>query len=144
VKRKEENKMADTSSAIEAQKQELSTLEDTERTRDCQCFVPRADIYETDDQIVVVVDVPGASENSIDITLEKNVLTINAYVEPEDREGYALSLAEYEVGDYQRSFRLSDEVDRENIEASIKDGVLRLELAKAKEAQSRKINVAVG
>lgn len=136
--------MADTSSAIEAQKQELSTLEDTERTRDCQCFVPRADIYETDDQIVVVVDVPGASENSIDITLEKNVLTINAYVEPEDREGYALSLAEYEVGDYQRSFRLSDEVDRENIEASIKDGVLRLELAKAKEAQSRKINVAVG
>lgn len=136
--------MADTSSAIEAQKQELSTLEDTERTRDCQCFVPRADIYETDDQIVVVVDVPGASENSIDITLEKNVLTINAYVEPEDREGYALSLAEFEVGDYQRSFRLSDEVDRENIEASIKDGVLRLELAKAKEAQSRKINVAVG
>lgn len=136
--------MADTSSAIEAQKQELSTLEDTERTRDCQCFVPRADIYETDDQIVVVVDVPGASENSIDITLEKNVLTINAYVEPEDREGYALSLAEYEVGDYQRSFRLSDEVDRENIEASIKDGVLRLELAKAKEAQSRKISVATG
>ena len=136
--------MADTSSAIEAQKQELSTLEDTERTRDCQCFVPRADIYETDDQIVVVVNVPGANEDSIDITLEKNVLTINAFIEPEDREGYALSLAEYEAGDYQRSFRLSDEVDRENIEASIKDGVLRLELAKAKEAQSRKISVAAG
>jgi HSP20 family molecular chaperone IbpA len=136
--------MTDNTSAIEAQKQELSTVEEAERTRDCQCFVPRADIYETDDQIVVVVDVPGVSENSIDITLEKNVLTINAYVEPEEHEGYALALAEYEVGDYQRSFRLSDAVDRENIEASIKNGVLRLEMAKAKEAQSRKISVAAG
>ena len=136
--------MADNGSAMEAQKQELSTIEDTERTRDCQCFVPKSDIYETENQIVIVVDVPGVSESSIDITLEKNVLTINAYVEPEDREGYALSLAEYEVGDYQRSFKLSDEIDRDSIEASIKNGVLRMELAKAKEAQSRKISVAAG
>jgi HSP20 family molecular chaperone IbpA len=126
---------------MEVEKQEIVTEEDTERTRDCQCFVPRADIYEIDDRIVVVVDVPGAGEDSIDITLEKNVLTINAYVEPAEVEGFALSFAEYEVGDFQRSFRLSGEIDRENIEAAVKDGVLRLYLPKAEEAQARKISV---
>ena len=126
---------------MEIEKQEISATEDSERTRDIQCFVPRADIYELDDHIVVIVDVPGAGEDSIDITLEKNVLSISAFVEPVELEGYSLSLAEYEVGDYQRSFRISDEIDRENIDATVKDGVLRLYLPKANEAQARKISV---
>jgi HSP20 family protein len=137
--------MADTTKSMqEMEKQEITAPEDTERTRDCQCFVPRADIYEVDDQIVVVTDVPGASEESIEITVEKNVLTINAYVDPVKHEGYALTWAEYEVGDYQRSFRLSEEIDRNKIEATIKDGVLRLYMPKAKEAQARKISVKAG
>jgi HSP20 family protein len=137
--------MADTTQSIqEVEKQEITAAEDTERTRECQCFVPRADIYEIDDQIVVVADVPGASEDSIEITLEKNVLTINAYVNPVEHEGYALTWAEYEVGDYQRSFRLSEEIDRSKIEATIKDGVLRLYMPKSKEAQARKISVKAG
>jgi len=126
---------------LEVQKQEIAETEDTERTRDCNCFVPRADIYEVEDQIVIVADVPGADEDSIDITLEKNILTINAYVEPPTFEGYALTYAEYEIGDYQRSFRLSNAVDRDNIEATIGDGVLRVYLTKAAEAQTRKIEV---
>ncbi len=105
--------------------------------------LPRSDIYELDDQIVIVADVPGVDEKSLDVTLEKNVLTINALVDPIVPQGYSLSLAEYEVGDYQRSFRLSDEIDREHIEASVKDGVLRLYLPKAKEALMRKISVKV-
>jgi len=137
--------MADTTKSIqEMEKQEITAPEDTERTRDCQCFVPRADIYEVDDQIVVVTDVPGASEASIEITVEKNVLTINAYVDLVKHEGYALTWAEYEVGDYQRSFRLSEEIDRNKIEATIKDGVLHLYMPKAKEAQARKISVKAG
>jgi HSP20 family protein len=137
--------MAETTKSIqEMEKQEITVPEDTERTRDCQCFVPRADIYEVDDQIVVVADVPGASEASIEITVEKNVLTINAYVDPVEHEGYALTWAEYEVGDYQRSFRLSEEIDRGKIEATIKDGVLRLYMPKAEEAQARKISVKAG
>jgi HSP20 family molecular chaperone IbpA len=103
--------------------------------------VPRADIYEVEDQLVIVMDVPGADENSIDIVLEKNILTVNTYIEPGDPEGYGLAYAEYEVGDYQRSFKLSDDIDREKIEAAIRDGVLRLYLPKSKESRTRKIGV---
>jgi HSP20 family protein len=129
---------------MELEKQEVTTTEDTERTRDCRCFIPRSDIYELDDQIVIVADVPGVDEKSLDVTLERNILTINALVEPALPQGYSLSFAEYEVGDFQRSFRLSEEIDREKIRASVKDGVLRLYLPKAKEARMRKISVKAG
>ena len=136
--------MTDESKALEVQKQEVTTLEDTERTRECQCFIPRADIFETEEDIFVIVDVPGVDEGSIDITLEKNVLTISAFVEPHEIEGYAPTLTEYEVGDYQRSFRLSNMIDHDKIQASVKDGVLRLQLAKAGEAKTRTISVTAG
>ncbi len=136
--------MSDQESTLEAHKEEITSMEDTERTRECPCFIPRADIYELEDRMVIVADVPGADEHSIDVTLEKNVLTINAYVDPPLKEGYTLAYAEYEVGDYQRSFRLSEEIDRQRIEAQVKDGVLRLFLPKAAEARQRKINVKAG
>jgi len=129
---------------MEIEKQEVTTTEETERTRECRCFIPRSDIYELDDQIVIVADVPGVDENSIDVRIEKNILTINALVDPALPQGYSLSFAEYEVGDFQRSFRLSDEIDRKKIQASVKDGVLRLYLPKAKEALMRKISVKAG
>jgi HSP20 family protein len=136
--------MTEESKALEVQKQEVTTLEDTERTRECQCFLPRADIFETEEDIFVIVDVPGVDESSIDITLEKNVLTISAFVELHEIEGYAPTLTEYEVGDYQRSFRLSNMIDNDKIQASVKDGVLRLQLAKAGEAKTRTISVTAG
>jgi HSP20 family molecular chaperone IbpA len=134
--------MAETQT-MQVEKEELTTTEDSERTRDVRVFVPRSDIYELEDQIVIVADVPGASEDSIEVTLEKNVLTLTAFVDQAAPEGYALKLTEYEVGDYQRSFRLSNEIDREKIEATVKDGVLRLFLPKAGEARARKISVKV-
>jgi HSP20 family protein len=136
--------MSEITPTMEAEKQEVTTTEGAERTRDSQCFIPRADIYEMDDRIVVVADVPGAKEDSIEITVEKNILTINAYVDPVVPEGYSLAFAEYEVGDYSRSFRLSNEIDRSRIEATVKDGVLRLYLPKAAEAMTRKVNVKAG
>ena len=134
--------MAD-SKTLQVEKEEITTAEETERTRDVQCFSPRADIYEIDDQIVIVADVPGASEDSIEVSLEKNILTINAIVDPIVPAG-ALTFAEYEVGDFQRSFRLSNEIDRAKISATVKDGVLRLFLPKAGEARARKISVKAG
>lgn len=112
-----------------------------ERTRDRLAFVPRADVYETNEAITVVADMPGVDENSVDITLENNVLTINGYVEPIQPGGYRLAYAEYQVGDYQRAFTLSDQIDRQGIEAVVKDGVLRLVLPKVTEAQRRKIAI---
>ena len=128
----------------EAQKQEVTTSDDLERTRARRVYVPRVDIYESKDDTVVVADMPGVDENSVEITLEKNVLTINGYVEPEDPQNYSLTYAEYEVGDYRRSFTLSNQIDQDNIKATVKNGVLRLWLPKSDVAKARKITVKTG
>jgi HSP20 family molecular chaperone IbpA len=127
----------------ETEKREV-TETGAERTRDRPCFVPRADVYEIDDAIIVVADMPGVDENSVDIILEQDVLTINGFVEPNFPEGYDLAMAEYRVGDYTRAFTLSDQIDREGIEATVKDGVLRLRLPKLTEARRRSIAVKAG
>jgi HSP20 family molecular chaperone IbpA len=114
---------------------------DVERTRDNKAFVPRADIYEDGNNIFIVADVPGVDENSIEITLEKGILSINGYVEPEVLDGYTLAYAEYETGDYQRSFKLSNQIDLDKIEATVKSGVLRLTLPKVGPAKTKKIAV---
>jgi HSP20 family protein len=136
--------MADKEKTLQVEKEEVAPEAGSERIRDRRAFIPRADIYETDNQIVVAVDVPGAKEDSIDITLEKGILTIRADVEPEEPAGYTLSFAEYEVGDYQRSFKLTDEVDQEKIEATYKEGVLHLYLPKSDRAKTRVIAISKG
>jgi HSP20 family molecular chaperone IbpA len=124
------------------QKQEAQAPQGAEFTRTRRVFMPRADIYETPDSIVVLADMPGVDEKGLDITLEKNVLTISGRVGdiqlPQDAR---LAYEEFEVGDYQRAFTLSDEVDRERIEATLKQGVLKLVLPKATQARMRKIAV---
>jgi len=126
---------------LEVKKEEAITPDEGERTRECPVFVPRADIFETEDEVTVVADMPGVDENAVDITLEKSTLTIRGFIDQEIPEGYAQSYAEYGIGDYERSFVLSNEIDREKIEASVKDGVLRLRLPKLDVAKARKIKV---
>jgi HSP20 family molecular chaperone IbpA len=125
------------------EKQELQEREGAERTRTSAVYMPRVDIYEQGEQTILLADMPGVDENSIEITLEKNILTIRGFVE-EPMAGYGLAYSEYGVGDYERTFALSNEVDRRGIEASMKDGVLRLVLPKAEEARARKIAVHTG
>ena len=133
--------MAKKDQAMEVQKQEEAPAEEMERTRSRRSFVPRADIYETENDILILTDIPGANENTVDLTLEKNVLSITAYVEPAIPSGFEVAYAEYEEGDYQRNFRISDEIDRDKIEAVVTDGVLRLRLPKSLEAKTKKITV---
>ena len=76
-----------------------------------------------------------------DITLEKNVLTINGFVETQQPDNYSLAYAEYDTGQYERSFTLTNEIDRDRIEATVKDGVLRLHLPKIGDAKTKKIAV---
>ena len=130
--------------ALQVQDTEKQEVDESgaERIRERPAFVPRADVYETGDTMVVVADMAGVDENSVDITLEDNVLTINGYVEPMAPEGYGLAYAEYRVGDYVRAFTVSDQIDRNGIEATVRDGVLRLYLPKAEEAKLRKIPVS--
>jgi len=133
--------MAKKDQTMEIHKQEETPADEMERTRSRRSFVPRADIFDTEKEITILADVPGANEKTVDITLEKDVLTITAYVEPAIPSGFDIAYAEYEEGDYQRSFRLSNEIDRDKIEAAVSDGVLRLRLPKVQEAQAKKITV---
>ncbi|HEX9923889.1 MAG TPA: Hsp20/alpha crystallin family protein [Anaerolineae bacterium] len=125
----------------ETEKQEVTTLNGAERTRTGRVYVPRVDIYETEHDIVAVADIPGIDENSIEITVEKNILTIHGRVEPEVLENVNLAYAEYDIGDYERRFTLSNEIDQDKIEATVKNGVLHLRLPKAGPAKARKVSV---
>lgn len=115
-----------------------------ERTRDRRVFSPRTDIIESGENYLIVADIPGSDEKNVNITLEKNVLSIEAHTESAAPEGYSLVLSEYGLGDYARSFVLSDQIDREKIEASVKNGVLRLVLPKAGPAKAHNIKVNAG
>ncbi|UCD99004.1 MAG: Hsp20/alpha crystallin family protein [Chloroflexota bacterium] len=136
--------MTDESKSMQVQEQEMVPEVRTERIRERACFVPRADVFETEENVFVVVDMPGVNDENIEITLDNNILTIYGNTTLERPEGYSLAFVEYEVGDYERSFRLTDRIDREAIEATYKDGVLHLTLPKAEEAKVRKISVKAG
>lgn len=125
----------------EVQKKEAATPETGELTRAGRIYTPAVDIIERKDDIVLLADMPGVDEKSVDISLEKNVLTIYGKVEAEIPEKHRLNISEYGIGDYQRAFTLTDEVDRDKIRASLKNGVLRLILPKAAALKTRKIEV---
>jgi HSP20 family protein len=128
---------------LQTQKQEAEINEGAERTRASRVYVPQVDIYSAGDNIIILADMPGVAEKDVDIMLDKDVLTINGYVsETAEPEGYDLVHGEYGIGDYQRTFTLPDEIDRDNIEATFSHGVLRMTLPKAPEAQARKISVS--
>lgn len=123
------------------QKKEAETVEQIERTRAGKVFCPSVDIIETKDEIDLMADMPGVDKESIDITIEKNVLSISANVNPNTPEGFVLEYAEYEVGDYLRQFTLSDTMDQKKIKAQYKNGVLTLKLPKAEPVKPRTIKI---
>jgi len=133
-----------TSNSPEVGKQEHRGPETAERPRARSLYRPLVDIVETKDAVLLTADLPGATEKDVDLSLEKDVLTIRARVEPPTMEGYKLEVSEYGVGDWERSFTLSNEIDRNRIEAAVRDGVLRIRLNKALPATSKKISVLAG
>lgn len=122
------------------EKQEIQPAE-AEDTRERRVFTPRTDIYETNEDIVVLADMPGVHEQNVDITLEQNTLTLNGFVEACSHDGHSLTYGEYGIGDYYRQFTLPNAVDREAISATMKNGVLKLVLPKSNGAKLRKITV---
>jgi len=123
--------------------QKTENVSATERIRNVKTFVPRVDIYENKDSLFLIADMPGVDEKTVDIELEKNVLTITGRVENGRIKDGTLMYSEYEIGDYERVFTLSDEIDRDKIVATVKNGVLRLELPKAEKVKPKKIAVQV-
>ena len=102
---------------------------------------PAVDIYETDEGAVLVADLPGCDEASVEISIEDRELTLRGRVQPDDLEGLELASAEYRASDFERSFTVSQLIDTDHIKASVKHGVLRLTLPKAHVAKPRKIEI---
>jgi HSP20 family protein len=125
----------------EMQKKEAVMQQDIEPTRARKVYTPVVDIIERRGDIVVVADMPGVDEKSVDITLEKNLLSIYGKIEPVTPEQHRLAASEYGIGDYQRVFTIADTIDRGRIQATVRNGVLRLVLPKAEDVKTRKIEV---
>jgi HSP20 family molecular chaperone IbpA len=106
-----------------------------------QSYIPPIDIHESPDGLKLEADLPGATEESLQIQLEDNVLSLHAKVDTQFPEGARLLHEEYRLGDFRRSFILSDEVDRDRIAAELKNGVLTLFLPKAERARTRRIEI---
>jgi HSP20 family molecular chaperone IbpA len=104
-------------------------------------FTPPIDIHEGPEGLTLEADLPGATEGNLFIQLEDNVLSLHAKIDPPAPGGARLIHEEYPMGDYYRSFILSDEVDRDRISAELKNGVLRLVLPKADRVRSRRIEI---
>ncbi|MBO0738674.1 MAG: Hsp20/alpha crystallin family protein [Alphaproteobacteria bacterium] len=112
-----------------------------ERASNRPVFVPPSDIYETRDNIVVLAEMPGVGPDGVDITLERRVLTIRGRSSAVERAGYQRVHSEYAHGDYERVFTLSENIDRDRIEATLRDGVLHLVLPKAETARPKRIEL---
>jgi HSP20 family protein len=112
-----------------------------ERTRDRPVYVPRVDIVETDDALEILADMPGVTRDGVEVTLEQRVLRIRGRAELPLPDGVAPLYLEYEPGDYERAFTLSEAVDPAGIEARVRDGVVHLRLPKAGPAKLQRIEV---
>ena len=129
---------------------ELEKTKDTaegvvmERTKNTVTYTPNVNILETKDGLEITADLPGAGENDVNVTLENDVLSIEAQVTSESMNGYKLSYREYGVGDYRRAFTINEAIDGSKIEAKMKDGVLHIVLPKAEAAKPKSIPIHKG
>ena len=103
-------------------------------------YQPSTDVRETETHVVIQFDMPGVSSDNVDLTVEKGTLTVTGKADPEE-QGTAI-YRETHIGDYQRTFTLSEDVDTDKITAEMKAGVLTVKVAKAEKAQPRRVEIA--
>jgi HSP20 family protein len=121
-------------------KRELEGKE--ESTIPARTFVPTADIFEDRDFLKVVLEMPGVEKGNVDIRVEEGVLFVEGRLDLAKYRGLQPLYTEYNIGNYARSFRLSNAIDQDKIGAELKDGVLSLTLPKAEKAKPRTIQVS--
>ncbi|HUN94930.1 MAG TPA: Hsp20/alpha crystallin family protein [Bradyrhizobium sp.] len=121
-------------------KRELEGKE--ESTIPARTFVPTADIYEDRDSLKVILEMPGVEKGNVDIRVEEGVLLVEGRLDLTKYRGLQPLYTEYNIGNYSRSFRLSNAIDQDKIGAELKDGVLSLTLPKAEKAKPRTIQVS--
>ena len=104
-------------------------------------FVPDVDITEDGDGLRLLANMPGTDSESVDVTVENNVLTIEGRACVDRPEGYELAGQEYGVGNYRRDFSLANSVDTAGIKARVKHGVLEVTIPKREEVKTRKVEI---
>ena len=104
--------------------------------------MPAADIHETEDALLVVMEMPGVERKDVDIHLENDMLRVEGRIEPTKYEGLTPLYTEYNVGHFGRSFALSSKVDQNQIGAQLEDGVLTITLRKSKDMMPRRIEIS--
>jgi HSP20 family molecular chaperone IbpA len=122
----------------------LATTQTTppaEQINEMPTFAPATDIFETEEAVIMLLEMPGADPATLNVTLDNRILEISARSIAFKPEGYTLRYSEYQEGNYERGFTLSELIDVDRIEAVFKDGVLRLTLPKASPSSARKIAV---
>ena len=128
--------------AQELQVQKKRELENKEETTiPARIFVPAADIYEAENDLTVILEMPGVEKKNVDIRVEDGVLNVEGRLDLTKYHGLQPLYTEYNIGHYARSFRLSSKIDQNKIAAEMKDGVLSLKLPKVEEAKPRTIQI---
>ena len=122
-------------------KSPTSLTEKQEDTRPVRTFVPNVDIRETEEALWLWADMPGAAEDSIDVRLDNGQLSIRGKVNVDAYKELSAVYTEYNVGEFVRTFRVGEEVDVEQIEARMANGVLELKLPKQARARTRQIPI---
>lgn len=120
-------------------KREQETRE--EATIPARIFVPDADIYESEDALTVILEMPGVAKDNVKVGVEDGVLKVEGQLNLSKYQGLRPLYTEYNIGHYARSFHLSSKIDQNKIAASMRDGVLSLTLPKVEEAKPRRIEV---
>jgi HSP20 family protein len=126
----------------ELQSQKKRQLEGKEETTiPARIFVPTTDIYETDNSLTVVMEMPGVDKKDVELRLENDVLKVDGRLDFAKYQGLQPVYTEYNIGHYSRSFSLSSKIDQSKISAEMNDGVLSLVLPKVEETKPRTIQV---
>jgi HSP20 family molecular chaperone IbpA len=131
-----------------AQKQELSVQQKREveqkqeSTIPVRDFLPTADIFETDQALKVMLEMPGVDRDHVEVNVENDVLTVTGRLDFEKYQGLQPVYTEYNIGNYRRSFQLSNKIDQARITAQLDDGLLTVVLPKAESAKPRKIKLS--
>jgi len=125
-----------------ADKTSLPTV--PERTQPGAVYSPSVDIFENENSITVLADMPGVKAQNIKIDLRENVLTLTGRVMSPEDDKESDVLREFQTGTFFRQFALSETIDQAKIDAKLNDGVLRLELPKVEKVRPRQITVRTG
>jgi HSP20 family protein len=132
--------MADRQQLQAQKKREQENREET--TIPARVFVPTADIYETQDALTVILEMPGVEKGNVSVRVEEGLLQVEGRLDLNKYQGLQPLHTEYNVGHYARSFQLSSKIDQTKIAAALNDGVLSLTLPKIPEAKPRVIIIS--